>query len=120
VLNAFDVGVFLLPPVNPNYEYALPNKLFEFIQARLAVAIGPSPDMAEVVDGHQCGIVSQSFSPEEFAALINGLTYERLNAYKRASHSAAAELHAEAQGDRLIELVGRAVVQRLSWASTEW
>ena len=29
----FDVGVFLLEPVNFNYANALPNKLFEFVQA---------------------------------------------------------------------------------------
>src|SRR5690606_36659821 len=48
-INEFDVGVFLLPPVNFNYKYALPNKFFEFIQARLAVAIGPSPEMATLL-----------------------------------------------------------------------
>jgi len=42
----YDVGLFLLEPTNFNYLHALPNKFFEFLQARLAVAIGPSPEMA--------------------------------------------------------------------------
>ena len=48
-LNEFDMGVYLLPPVNFNHEHALPNKFFEFIQARLAIAIGPSPEMAKLL-----------------------------------------------------------------------
>ena len=33
-INQFDLGVYLLPPVNFNSAHALPNKFFEFIQAR--------------------------------------------------------------------------------------
>ena len=47
--NTYDVGVFLLPAMYPNQVHVLPNKLFDYIQARLAVAIGPSPEMAEIV-----------------------------------------------------------------------
>ena len=47
--NQYDVGVFLLPASFPNQVHVLPNKLFDYIQARLAVAIGPSHEMAEVV-----------------------------------------------------------------------
>src|SRR5262249_15869069 len=43
-LNQYDIGLFLLPPTNFNYQYALPNKFFEFVQGRLAVAVGPSPE----------------------------------------------------------------------------
>ena len=48
--NDYDVGLYLLPPTNFNQRYALPNKFFEFIQGRLAIAIGPSPEMAKLVE----------------------------------------------------------------------
>ena len=35
----YDIGVFLLPARSDNQLYVLPNKLFEFIQARLAIAM---------------------------------------------------------------------------------
>ena len=38
-INKYDIGIFLLLPHIFNYKMALPNKLFEFIQGRLAVAI---------------------------------------------------------------------------------
>ena len=34
-LNPYDIGVYCLPPANVNMEYALPDKLFDFVQARL-------------------------------------------------------------------------------------
>jgi hypothetical protein len=56
--NQYDIGLFLLPPVNFNYRHALPNKLFEYIQSRLAIAIGPSPEMANIVKKHDLGVVA--------------------------------------------------------------
>ncbi|HPC48205.1 MAG TPA: glycosyltransferase, partial [Deltaproteobacteria bacterium] len=59
----FDVGFFPIPPVNYNYHACLPNKFFEFVCAGLAVAIGPSPAMAELVTRHGFGVISPSFDP---------------------------------------------------------
>lgn len=94
--NAYDVGVFLLPPSNFNYANALPNKLFEFIQARLAVAIGPSPEMARVVEEWGCGIVSPDFEPESMAATLRALDAPAVARYKERSHAAAGVLNAAA------------------------
>jgi glycosyltransferase involved in cell wall biosynthesis len=95
VTNDYDIGIFLLPPVTLQRSYALPNKLFEFIQARLAVAIGPSPEMARIVRAYGCGIVTDDFDPQTFAAALNALDSAALAALKRASHAAARELCAE-------------------------
>ncbi len=91
----YDVGLFLLPPVNFNYRMALPNKFFEFIQARLMVAIGPSPEMQHYVDQYGCGVVAPDFEPASLARLLNGLTVEDIDRCKAASHVAAGELNAE-------------------------
>jgi hypothetical protein len=93
--NTYDVGLFLLPPVNFNYEYALPNKLFEFIQARLAIAIGPSPEMAAFVIKYDLGLVSEDFSPHSLAAKLEQLTIEKIGYYKAQSDKYAFELSAE-------------------------
>jgi hypothetical protein len=93
--NNYDIGIYLLPPVNINQQFSLPNKLFEFIQARLAVAIGPSPGMARIVQDYGCGIVVDDFAPETLAAGLNGLTPTDIARFKRASDAAAKELCAE-------------------------
>jgi Glycosyl transferase 4-like domain len=94
-LNRFDLGLFLLEPTNFNYRHALPNKLFEFLQGRLGVAIGPTPEMARVVRETGAGLVADDFRTETLAAALNRLTVEDVNRFKRAAHAAAREHSAE-------------------------
>ena len=96
-LNGYDVGVYSLPPISFNFRWALPNKFFDFVQARLALVIGPSPEMAGLVEEHDLGVVAQDFTPEAFAAAINALTPEGVAAAKTASDRAAGVLCAEEQ-----------------------
>lgn len=103
--NKYDIGVFLLRPVNFNYQFALPNKFFEFIQSRLAVAIGPSPEMARIVKQYNCGIVSKTFAPSDLADKLNGLTSKQIQYFKSRSHEAAKDLCAETNAQAIIDLV---------------
>jgi len=105
--NDYDVGLYLLPPLNFNQRFALPNKLFEFIQARLAIAIGPSPEMARIVRQHGVGVVADSFEPAALAGVLSSLTDQEVSLYKRASHAAADRLCFEAAADRMLALIER-------------
>jgi len=100
-LNMYDIGLYILPPVNFNQLNALPNKLFEFVQARLAIAIGPSPEMAEVVGKYGLGVVAHDFRPESMAEVINSLDDDAIRSYKQNSHSCAKELSAETEIEKL-------------------
>lgn len=104
-LNGYDMGIYLLPPVNFNHEHALPNKFFEFIQARLAVAIGPSPEMARIVKVFDCGVVADSFRPEDLASVISAVSENALIRYKSAADAAAAEVNYETGGRVLLQSV---------------
>jgi hypothetical protein len=101
----YDVGLFLLPPTNFNYRMALPNKFFEFAQARLAVAIGPSPEMARLVKRFQCGLVAADFEPRTLAKALRDLRPAEIDAMKHGADRAARELNAEANNARLLALV---------------
>jgi len=93
----YDVGVFLLPPENFSYLWALPNKLFDYVQARLGVVVGPSPEMARLVQEHGLGVVAEGFDAQDLAEALRSLTAADVEAYKRAAHAAARELSAERQ-----------------------
>lgn len=105
----YDIGIYLLRPVNPNHELALPNKLFEFIQARLAVAIGPSLEMSRFVSTHGCGVVSESFAPGALARTINGLSSTDIDRMKANSDRAAHDHNAGHNARRLREIVADAL-----------
>ncbi|MEB4615422.1 glycosyltransferase family 1 protein [Leucobacter sp. M11] len=96
-LNEYDVGVFVLEPVNFSYRWALPNKLFDFVQARLGMIVGPSPEMRDMVIEHRLGAVANSFGPTDLAAEFNRLTREQVAEWQHAADRAARELSSESQ-----------------------
>ena len=101
--NDYDLGLYSLRPANFNQR---------FVQARLAVAIGPSPEMASIVRRYGCGVVADDFSPETVASAINGLDPSSIAAFKRASHLAADDLCAEANTEALLRAVDDALARR--------
>lgn len=88
----YDVGLFLLEPTNFNYEYALPNKFFEYIASNLAIAIGPSKEMLRILNKYDLGIASESFEPEDLAKKIAELDENKINHFKANSKKAFKEL----------------------------
>jgi hypothetical protein len=99
-LNSYDIGIYILPPTNINNKYALPNKLFEFIQARLAIAIGPSPEMARVMNKYNLGVVSEEFTSQSLAKKIGSLDREDIIKYKNNSNTAASILSSKKSVDQ--------------------
>jgi len=104
-VNAYDIGVFLLPPINFNYENTLPNKLFDFIQGRLGVAIGPTPEMAEIVNQYNIGVVASDFTPASLAKKLSLLTAQDITSFKNRSSVAALELNAEKNAAIILNVV---------------
>lgn len=105
VLNRYDIGVYLLPFSNFNNMHALPNKFFEFVQGRLGIAIGPSPEMARLVSDYGLGLVADDFSPATLARLLNGLTSEQVRQFKDNAHRAARHLSSQESGEELLRMI---------------
>lgn len=104
-IHNYDIGLFLLKPVNFNYKYALPNKFFEFAQARLAIAIGPSIEMKYYVDKYKCGIVSEDFNIESLTSKLNKLTIEDIDKYKLNSCELSKDENWEKNSEKLLLIV---------------
>ena len=90
-VNQYDIGICYYEPTSFNLKHCLPNKLFEYIQARLVIAIGPSPDMTEIVNKYQCGIISKDFTIDALALELNLLTRTKVNVIKENSDMAAKD-----------------------------
>lgn len=101
---AYDVGFCVIAPVCYNQWMMLPNKLFEFIQAGLAVCVGPSPAMAGLVKQHGVGVVTAGFTPSEIAATLNQLTEPELDEMRQAARRAGAVLHADVEMAKVVAL----------------
>lgn len=94
-LHNYDLELIFFPDESFRLKYCMPNKFFESIQARIGLAVGPSPDMARVVDEWDLGVVVDEFSPEEMANALNALTREDIQRFKQNAHAAANTFNAE-------------------------
>jgi glycogen(starch) synthase len=87
-----DVGVHFTPLETKQRHFSLPNKLFEYIGAGLAVAVSPGLDLKTIVSEHGVGVVSENASPEGVAAALNGLTYETVTSFRLKAREASRVL----------------------------
>lgn len=94
IINQYDIGIYHIEPTIPNQKYYLPNKLFEYIQARLAVVMTPLISPKEIIEKYDVGKVSIDYTVEEFANTIIKVA-ENLSYYKNRSNEAAKELNTE-------------------------
>lgn len=117
-LNAYDVGVFWIPPVHTNARLTLPNKLFDYVQARLAVAIGPTLEMERLVRARDLGVVSTGFSVDECADSLRDLTPSEISRFKQASAAAARDLSFEHEREAALEML-RPLLAHSGSAQTE-
>jgi hypothetical protein len=90
----YDIGIILIPPINFNYQNGLPNKLFDCIQARIAMCVGPLREIANIVEGYNIGLVSRDFTPMGMADTLKGLTLDQLNEFKHNTNKAASKMNA--------------------------
>jgi glycosyltransferase involved in cell wall biosynthesis len=103
-ISEYDMGFYLLEPNSFNNIAALPNKFFDYIVAGLALCIGPSPSMAEIIRQYGLGCVAPSFDPRDVAEALNRLTIEELSKMQLASLEASKKINAQSEMKKLLEL----------------
>ena len=96
-LNEYDVGIHVIAPTNFNNRWALPNKFFDYVQARLGLIIGPSAEMRRILDAHGFGAVADDFGAAALTKVLDSLTAEKVTVWKARASAAAHELSGEVQ-----------------------
>ncbi|MBN2480584.1 MAG: glycosyltransferase [Bacteroidales bacterium] len=101
-----DVGISLEEHSGLNYYYALPNKLFDYIQAEIPVVVSDLPEMVSVVNRYKIGLVSTAGEPETLAAVFHEVLHnrEKRRIWKDNLKKAAKELCWEHEEPKLIEI----------------
>lgn len=104
-LNSYDIGLFILSDKIKSYKYALPNKIFEFVQARLAIAVSPNISMAKLVNKYSNGIVASGYKAESLAEKLNELRKNEIFEMKQNSNLAARELNEATNLSKISKLI---------------
>src|SRR5699024_9767763 len=83
--NSADLGIHLMENTCLNHYYALPNKIFEYIQAELPIICSNFPEMKKIVSDFNVGEVVESNDISKIAQLINDILSndDKLNFYRR-------------------------------------
>jgi len=105
-----DVGISLEEDLGLNYRFALPNKLFDYIQAGVPVLVSDLPEMAQVVRKYSIGNVVQTSDPRDLASCLssmldNAAGWER---WKENLRIAAGELCWEKEEGKLLRIFQQA------------
>jgi O-antigen/teichoic acid export membrane protein len=103
----YDLGLCVIEPSSYNNLMMLPNKFFEYVQAGLAVCVGPSPAMAALVRRYDLGVVAESFEPLDVARALNGLDANALESMRRAAREAATVLNADVEMGKVVTIYRR-------------
>lgn len=101
----FDVGLITLKPNGFNNTHALPNKFFEYIQARLALLTTPLPSLAPLIERYRLGKCSSDFSTSSIIEAINSLSLEEVQTYKQNSHIASEELNLTSNQAKILNII---------------
>jgi glycosyltransferase involved in cell wall biosynthesis len=102
-----DLGISLEEDLGLNYRYALPNKIFDYVQCRIPVLCSALPEMAKVVEAYGIGVAARYREPERLAKIIRYMLCERSEgAWREALDRAAGELNWENESKEYLALLG--------------
>lgn len=101
-----DLGLSIEEDLGLNYRYALPNKLFDYIQAQVPVLVTDLPEMAAIVKKYNVGAITHSLEPKVLAEnILNALNDQaKRKAWKENLKAAATDLTWENEEQVLKEL----------------
>ena len=100
------LGLSLEENICKNYEYALPNKLFDYIQARVPVITSNLPEMKRIIDKYKVGTSVDVKESHELALIIKNIfEHEQLlTIWKNNCNVAASDLCWDKERSKLIDM----------------
>lgn len=86
-------------PRGLNHRFALPNKVFDYLQQGIPVLVGEAPLIQAVVRHYGCGQVVESWQPRQIAQTLQAMesSYDDYARWVEGARRAAKELHWEIQ-----------------------
>jgi glycosyltransferase involved in cell wall biosynthesis len=106
-----DLGISLERDEGLNYRYALPNKLFDYIQAEVPVLVSDLPEMSAIVRKYDIGLVSDADDPLVLARLFHEGLHDgkKIKTWRANLKKAAGILCWEHEEHTLLELYRKAI-----------
>ena len=106
-----DLGLSLDKNTNLNYEWSLPNKLFDYVRCRVPVLVSDRKLVAKFVKNNEIGFVTKTFDPMLLAQTVSSIfadekTYQ---IWKENLDKIAPEYTWENESEKLIKIFNNLV-----------
>jgi len=100
------IGLSLEEDLGLNYQFALPNKLFDYIQARIPIVVSDLHELRAIVNQYRIGRILHQRTPEQLGKVLTKMLFEELpeGKYLYEIEIAAGELCWEREEKKLIGL----------------
>jgi hypothetical protein len=95
VLNQYDLGVFLYPLKTLSHLYHLPNKFFDFVQARLGLVFSPAPEIDAHIGQYGLGVTTEDTTADALVTALRSITPADVARFKLAADKSARALSSE-------------------------
>ncbi|MDO8929275.1 MAG: glycosyltransferase [Bacteroidota bacterium] len=101
-----DLGISLEEDLGLNYRFALPNKLFDYIQAGVPVLVSNLPEMKRIVEHYRIGAIAETHQRKDLAETIKMALFsqEKNILWKKNLQLAAKELCWENEEEIIFEI----------------
>lgn len=89
-----DLGLSIDKNTNINYQFSLPNKIFDYIHAGIPLLVSNLTEIAKIVTTYEIGEITYSHDPIELAEKMKNVLFDetKSNFYKENTKLAAKEL----------------------------
>ena len=99
------VGLLLEEPLGKSFEYALPNKLFDYIHADLPFVASDLIEVNRIVEEYGVGEIVKERNPISLAKQIKNLSVINLEKYKKAQNQLCWEKEQMVLRDLIVPLI---------------
>lgn len=101
-----DFGLSLIEPISLSYEFCVPNKLFEYVMAKLPVLASATTEQRRIIEGFGLGRICTQLDAKGVCDAVRLMIAEGASKYQSALARARSELNWERQEDVLAEVYG--------------
>ncbi len=114
-----DVGLSIEENKGLSYYYSLPNKISDYIQARVPVVVSKFPEMQKIVEKYNVGEFISSHEPQHLAEKVKIVLEKERSSYLPQLETAAKDLCWENEEPKLLELFDRVAPQHRQFKFTK-
>lgn len=101
-----DIGISLDKGTNDNYEYSLPNKVFDYIQAETPILASNRTVISKLIKENNIGLIIKTHKPKDIARSIKNMlnNTEQMSIWKENLQKASLIYNWENESKKLLEI----------------